>query len=112
MGKELYVVITDDFDARNVYYGMRFHYKSKQNTDVVEIGFKADNKKHLWKEDTLSFPDLGSKVELRLETNPEKPLENGLPTNRLEITIFGVRKEQVIRKLEMITGINIRKYQN
>lgn len=107
-----HLYIADDFDARNIYRNAIFYAKCRGYTDVeASDDPKADKLEHKWEEETLNFIDLKTSAKLTYYSfsseNPKKPL----PIHTLEIEVSGEdeAREATIRKLEIITGIKIKR---
>jgi hypothetical protein len=103
--------ITKDFDARKIYENTISYAKCKSYTEIEVIDFKADKINYLWEEKTLEFIDLKTTAKLTYYNFPSKIPKQPPSVHTLEIEILGETeaKELTIRKLEIITGIKIKR---
>jgi len=109
MGRDLRIKITNNFDATKIFRGMRFYSRGKHNESKVSYEIRQ-TKDEPWEEDVYTFPGLG-KTQLVFEPSG-KTSERGLKEHELTIRLFGARKYHILKRLEGITGIDIKKYES
>jgi len=106
-----HLMIMDNLDARGIYENLRFYTRNKSNREEVEfLDLKADKIRYQWEEERLKFLKLGTEVKLIYYSFPCRNPKKGLPRNTLEIEISGKEqaRKDTIRRLEWITGIDIK----
>lgn len=105
-----YLSIIDDFDARKIYENIYAYSRGMHNSkEVRNIGGKADNIHHQWREEIIEFLELQTKVKLTYYSSPNELPGKELALHTLEIEISGEEqvREDTIKTLERITGIDI-----
>ena len=108
--ESIYLRVSDDFDARQIYRRLQFYSRDAHNSNEVSVGErKADNIRHQWREEKLEFLELRTEVKLTYYSSPNEIPEKDLAIHTLEIEISGEEqaRKDTMKKLEMIIGIKI-----
>lgn len=108
--ESIYLKIIKDFDARKIYENIYIYSRGAYNSkEVRNIIGRADNINHQWREEIIEFIELQTKVKLTYYSYPNELPGKELALHTLEIEILGEEqaKEDTIKILERITGINI-----
>jgi hypothetical protein len=107
-----YLRILDNHDARGIFLGLQFYSRNMDNNQEVKVReLGVDKNEHRWEEETLEFPGLKTQVKL-IFYNLMDVDKKGLPIHTLEMELFGEHqaREDTLKRLEAVTGIDISKY--
>ena len=101
-------VLSDDFDARQMYSKAIFYSGGGWEKNVRIISFSADNVNNRWREHIVEFIDLKTEAILRLYSYPDSLNDKGFQRHFLKVKFSGEEIESAKKALERMTGIGLK----